>query len=45
MFDSDFIHEITETITRQKWRSVMTAFGVFWGMLIRGARCQMSSGR
>ena len=34
MFDSDFIHEITETITRQKWRSVMTAFGVFWGMLI-----------
>ena len=34
MIDSDFIHEITETITRQKWRSVMTAFGVFWGMLI-----------
>ena len=34
MIDSDFLHEITETITRQKWRSVMTAFGVFWGVLI-----------
>lgn len=34
MFDSDFAYEIWETITRQKWRSLMTAFGVFWGVLI-----------
>lgn len=34
MFDSDFWNEVFETIRRQRWRSLMTAFGVFWGMLM-----------
>ncbi len=34
MIDKDFIREVLETIIKQKWRSLLTAFGVFWGIFI-----------
>lgn len=34
MIDRDFINEVWDTIVKQRWRSLMTAFGVFWGILI-----------
>lgn len=34
MIDRDFITEVCDTIVKQRWRSVMTAFGIFWGILI-----------
>ena len=34
MFDFDGIHEIWQTIARNKTRSLLTAFGVFWGVFL-----------
>lgn len=34
MFDLDRWEEIVTTITRNKWRSFMTAMGVFWGVFL-----------
>ena len=34
MIDKDFWQEVLQTIRQQKWRSLMTAFGIFWGLLM-----------
>lgn len=34
MIDRDFFAEVWGTIVKQRWRSLMTAFGVFWGLLM-----------
>lgn len=34
LFDNDFWDEVLQTIMQQKSRSIMTAFGVFWGIFM-----------
>ena len=34
LFDIDSFHEIWATITRNRFRSIATGFGVFWGLLM-----------
>lgn len=34
MFDFDYFEEIWATLTRNKWRSFMTAMGVFWAIFM-----------
>lgn len=32
--DKEFWHEVISTLKQQKWRSIMTMFGVFWGIFM-----------
>ncbi len=34
MFDTELYSEIWQAITKNKWRSTLTAFGVFWGLFM-----------
>ncbi len=34
MFDIDLYKEVWQAITKNKWRSTITAFGVFWGLFM-----------
>jgi putative ABC transport system permease protein len=34
MFDTDLYREVWQAISKNKWRSTITAFGVFWGIFM-----------
>lgn len=44
MFDLDFWHEIQQAVMRNKSRSLLTAFGVFWGMFMLTVMVNMGIG-
>lgn len=44
MFDIDTIREIWQTISRNKIRSILTGFGVFWGVFILVILCSAGRG-
>lgn len=44
MFDLDFWHEIQQAVMRNKSRSLLTAFGVFWGMFMLTVMAGMGVG-
>lgn len=44
LFDRDTWHEVAETIGRNKRRSIVTAFGVFWGIFMLIILLSLSNG-
>ncbi len=44
LLDRDLWQEVTETLGRNKRRSIVTAFGVFWGLLMLIVLLSVSSG-
>lgn len=44
MFDVDLYKEVIQAITKNKWRSTVTAFGVFWGIFMLVALAGVGNG-